>query len=717
MIRHLSLAFVILLPGLLGAEVLRPVRTDAPPRIDAKLDDAVWSRALTVTGFRTFFPDFGKVVPESTVAYAAYDDENLYFAFRCFDPDPSTIKASVNQRDNIRPDDWVCLNIDTYHDQQSLFAFYINPHGIQMDSRGTNTSEDMSVDFVWYSAGEIDAGGYTVEAAIPLKSIRYATGDPTQMGIFFERFIARRKEDTSFPPFDPAKGYQLLTQMVTLEYAGLKHYTFLEVLPEFTYSNRSRQEEGALAKYVDRGEMGLTVKYGITPQLILDGTYKPDFSQVEADAGQVDVNLRSPLFFAEKRPFFLEGTDILTLAGVDQNHQQGIVYGVYTRTIVNPLAGVKLTGKVSRDGSVAALVAVDDLNDGRATDYGNRAVMPILRYKHALDEDSFVGALYAGREVGRTYNRAGGIDGVMRITPASTLEYHALGSTTRTTDSTGARTGHAASVLYRASTRDADWGVEANTLSENFLLDAGYVYRTGLVSFAGFVTPKLYPASSLIDRIDLSAYASALRDQPSGLWETDNRMSATAIIGGTMTAEVQYGYITEVFGGKCFSDKGFQVGVGGQLTKTVSVSFTMRRSGMVLYQADPEQGYGTIASASVKYQPWEHMEITATGTYANLFRSSDDGLVYDYPIGRLRVKYQLNQYWYIRAITEYNAYRKSLTDDFLLSFTYIPGTVMYLGYGSLFEKTAWDRTAYIPSSSYLETYRGLFFKVSYLWRS
>jgi hypothetical protein len=137
----------------------------------------------------------------------------------------------------------------------------------------------------------------------------------------------------------------------------------------------------------------------------------------------------------------------------------------------------------------------------------------------------------------------------------------------------------------------------------------------------------------------------------------------------------------------------------------------------VIYQASPEQGKGTVASAALTYQPSEHVDITATGTYANLFRTSDNTLVYEYPIARLRVKYQLDQYWFIRAIAEYNGYRKSLTDDFLLSFTYIPGTVMYLGYGSLFERTAWDQTAYVPSTSYMETYRGIFVKVSYLWRS
>jgi hypothetical protein len=149
----------------------------------------------------------------------------------------------------------------------------------------------------------------------------------------------------------------------------------------------------------------------------------------------------------------------------------------------------------------------------------------------------------------------------------------------------------------------------------------------------------------------------------------------------------------------------------------VNVTLSLRYGNAAIYQAPPEQGKRTVAVANLDVQPMDHFGFTATATYANLFRGSDNSLVYDYPIGRLRVIYQWNQYWFVRAITEYNGYKKNLTDDFLLSFTYIPGTVVYLGYGSLFERTAWNQPAYVPSNSYLETYRGIFFKMSYLWRS
>ncbi|HEY6950764.1 MAG TPA: hypothetical protein VI758_00070, partial [Bacteroidota bacterium] len=388
-----------------------------------------------------------------------------------------------------------------------------------------------------------------------------------------------------------------------------------------------------------------------------------------------------------------------------------------TRTIVNPLTGVKLSGKTSRDGSLAAIIAVDDMTDGRPVDYGKHAVVPIVRYKQALWDDSYIGGIYAGREWGPTYNRAGGLDGLVRVSPASALEYHALGSVTRTSDSTNAGEGHELSILYHSSQRELEWGLEANNVSQGFTLDDGYLTRTGLLCLNGYVTPKIYPTGNVIDRIDLAAFGSVLRDDPSGLWETNNRFTVGLTILGSLTASVQYAEATEIFAGERFSDNGIRIAGGGQFSKQVYFTLSVRYGNSVVYSSSPVQGRGSTLVANLDLQPWQHFDLTLTGTYANLFRVSDNSLAYDYPIGRVRLIYQLNEYWFVRGITEYNGYRKSLTDDFLLSFTYIPGTVMYLGYGSLFERTAWNQSAYVPANSYLETYRGIFFKMSYLWRS
>ncbi|MEX1139819.1 MAG: DUF5916 domain-containing protein, partial [Bacteroidota bacterium] len=302
-----SLLFLVSLSQANDNDPLRPVKTDSPPVIDGILNDSVWQSAPRVSGFKTFIPDFGKIMPESTQVYMAYDRENLYFAYYCYDSDPSSIKAEVTNRDNIRRHDWICINLDSFNDQQALYGFYVNPLGIQEDSRFAAGGEDMGIDFVWYSAGKIVEDGYIVEVQIPLKSIRYASTNPVEMSVVFERRVSRRSEQATFPPLDPKAGYAFLTQMKPILYDDIEHYTLFEALPAVTYRQDFQDEQGTLRRYVNKGEGSLTMKYGLTSDLILDAAYNPDFSQVESDAGQVDVNLRSGIFFAEKRPFFLEG--------------------------------------------------------------------------------------------------------------------------------------------------------------------------------------------------------------------------------------------------------------------------------------------------------------------------------------------------------------------------------------------------------------------------
>ncbi|HEX9829760.1 MAG TPA: DUF5916 domain-containing protein, partial [Bacteroidota bacterium] len=448
-------------------EPMRPILVDTAPVIDGKLDDAVWSQAPYVTGFRSFIPDFGKMIPESTVVYMAYDRENLYFAFKCLDPTPSLIKAEITNRDNNRSHDFVCINLDSFNDQQSLYAFYVNPLGIQGDSRYAAGNEDFSVDLIWYSAGEITDEGYTVEIQIPVKSIRYSDNNPVEMTLFFERRVSRRSEHVSYPSLDPNKGYQFLTQMQPIIYQGLEPYSLFEVLPAVTYSQKYIAPQGDLVRDEDKGELSLTVKYGITSNLTLDGTYNPDFSQVEADAGQVDVNLRYGLFFPEKRSFFLEGTEIFSLSAT------GNAQVVHTRTIVNPLVGIKLSGKIGERSTLASIYAVDELLDPQSRATGEKAVFPIVRYKYALGEDSYVGGIYTGRELSNSSNRVAGTDGFVRLSASGFVEYQALVS--RTTDNTADTQvdGYAFTTVYRNETRDLNIQLGASKLSKDFSADAG----------------------------------------------------------------------------------------------------------------------------------------------------------------------------------------------------------------------------------------------------
>ena len=696
---------------------LRPLRTETPPVIDGKLDDAVWENAPRVTGFKTWMPDYDIDMAEKTVVYTAYDRENLYFAFRCYDSQPDKIKTSVTARDNIRADDWVCINLDSFNDHQSLYSLYINPAGIQEDSKSSSGTfnEDKSIDLVWYSGGQIDHEGYTIEVKVPFKSIRFTNKDPVEMGVIFERRICRRSESGTFPPLSPEKGFDFLTQGITVIFHDIKHYTLFELLPAITTSERHSAAEGKLVSEGKESDLSLTTKYGITSNLILDGTYNPDFSQVEADAGQIDINLRYALYFPEKRPFFLEGSEYFRFAGSSTSDPLRAV--VHTRTIIDPFVGVKLSGKIGEKGIIASTYALDELPD----DEGEKpkkeyAQVAVLRYKHALHEDSFIGGIYTGRDDENSTNRVLGIDGQTRINASSSLGYYVLGTLNKEGDQTEREEGYALGYAYAYGTRDLNINVGLQNISKDFHTETGYITRTGIFLVRASVVPKFYPNSTVIRRVDLNISNAFVRDKFDGLDETNNSVSLQFRLWRNSNITMSSNYSTEVFLAQTFNTSGLRISGSSQFTKQFyfKLSYTVGKA--IYYSEDPYQGKSNSASADVIYHPSNKLHFNLSLVYSDFYRDTDSRKIFDYTIARGRMTYQMNRYLFFRGIVEYNTYREELLTDFLASFTYIPGTVVHFGYGSLYEKIRWESGDYVPADQFLQTKRGFFFKTSYLWR-
>jgi hypothetical protein len=693
---------------------LRPHKAEAPPVIDGVLDDAVWAVAPSETGFKTWRPDMGQDMHQNTIVYYAYDRENIYFAFRCFDTEPDKIKAAVSNRDNIFTDDWICINLDSFNDQQSLYALYVNPLGIQADSRFEANKEDFSVDVVWYSAGRIADEGYQIEIRLPFKSLRYASSDPVEMGIIFERSISRFSESGTYPPLDRAQGLNFVTQTRALQFEGVRHYTLFELLPAVTYGRTSVADEGALRAEPDRSDLSLTAKYGLTSQLILDGTVNPDFSQVEADAGQVDFNQRYALFYPEKRPFFLEGREKFGFAGPADGLLGQIVH---TRMIVDPYLGIKLNGKIGPKDTVASIYAMDELPESSAEDFAHFA---IVRYKHALSRDGFLGGFLTGRFEGDRYNGVTGTDGQFRLTPAAAVGYHAFWSRTEpgADNAGGARSGHAAGVNYNLQTRDLIVNVYAQDISRGFETETGYLIRNGVSRLQAGFLPMIYPRSKFFLRVDPLVHFIGVRDKESGLWEGTEQADLRFILPRSTSIMFGGKHSTEVFLGRRFGRSGARIIAASQILKQLSLIFRWNYGQKIRYVLDPYQGRGTDLIAEASLQPSENLLFDLSFTYSDFIRSANGRKEYDYTIVRSLNTYQVNKYLFFRAIAEYNSFYRELMTDFLASFTYIPGTVLHVGYGSLYDRTEWDAEArtYVRSDRFLEMKRGFFFKASYLWR-
>ncbi len=689
---------------------LRPVHAEIPPKIDGKLDDAVWEQAPRESDFKTWNPDYGKDMAAGTVVYYAYDRENLYFAFRCSDPEPAKIKASVSGRDTINADDWTCINLDTFNDHQGLYALYVNPLGIQGDSRFEGNQEDYTVDIVWYSEGRIDDSGYSVEIRLPLKSLRYRSREPVEMGVIFERRISRFSENGTFPALDPAQGPNFLTQTRTLLFEDIAHYTLLELLPAVTYGRTSALEEGVLKAGRGRSDLSLTGKYGLTSQLILDGTFNPDFSQVESDAGQVDFNQRYALFYDEKRPFFLEGQEKFNFpAGSDG--PLGEV--VHTRTIIDPRAGFKLNGKLGPRDSVASIYAMDELPEGGPEDFAH---FTILRYKRALSGDSYVGGFLTGRFAGAASNVVAGADGQLRLNQASTVGFHVFGSGTKAGDGSAARDGHAVGLQYDYQTRDLIVQGQAQDLGTDFATEVGYVTRTGLTRLKLGLSPMFYPKSKILLRIEPMLHSIQIRDKGYGLWETANSLDLRLRLVRNTTLSAGMRYSNEIFLGRRFPTSLIKLFAATLFSKQVAFQASLTSGQKIRYVDDPYGGRGTEALAAMDYLPSENVALSLSLRYSDFTRASDGVREFDYTIVRGRATYQVNKYLFFRAIVEHNSFRKRLTSDLLASFTYIPGTVVHIGYGSAYERIAWQDGAYVGADRFLEARRGFFFKASYLWR-
>ncbi|MGH9873592.1 MAG: DUF5916 domain-containing protein [Pyrinomonadaceae bacterium] len=428
----------------LPPEKAQPVKISLfakPPVIDGKLDDEVWASAAVFKDFYQWRPSDSSPASARTEVLAGYDSRFIYFAFHAYD-DVSKIRANVAKRDNIFDDDVVGLLLDTFNDKRRSYELFFNPLGIQQDGFLTEgANDDFSVDIVMESKGMVTSDGYVVEVAIPFKSLRYEAGKDKLWGLHILRMVkhANGETDSWMPITKDQSG--LLSQaghITGLE--GISTERTLELIPSLTLSETGRRKAPITVAQLAQGgrfenepikfDLGLTGKYSVTPQITLDFAVNPDFAQVESDQLVVTANQRFPIFFEEKRPFFLEGIDIFRTQ----------IAAVHTRTIADPDYAAKLTGKVGRN--TFGLLLASDNNPGNFGEderptadprfLDKNASVGILRLKRDVGKaDSFIGFLGTFRRFVDENNVVGGFDGRFRIDKLTTFSWQVLGTRSR----------------------------------------------------------------------------------------------------------------------------------------------------------------------------------------------------------------------------------------------------------------------------------------------
>jgi Domain of unknown function (DUF5916) len=391
-------------PGAAGRIRVALPRIDAAVTIDGALDEPVWGQVARLTDFSQYAPADDRSAEQQTEVLVWYSPTALHFGVRAH-ARAGTVRATLANRDRLAEEDRIEFYLGTYNDGHQALVFAVNPLGVQQDgtlaeqgrSTGAREGSDLSPDFVYASRGRLTDYGFEVEIRIPFKTLRYQSADPQDWGLHVIRRVQATGHEDSWVPARRAAA-SFLGQAGTLQgLTQLRRGLVMDLSPVVTAraAGAPSATTPSTWDYDGTAEFGANVRWGITPNLTLNGTFNPDFSQVEADASQIVTDPRRALFFPEKRPFFLEGIEQFSTPN----------QLVYSRRIAAPVAATKLTGKVAGT-TVATMLALDGEEVSRTG--GDNPFFAIARAQRDLGGGSQRAGLFQSGRRRRRADRRGG---------------------------------------------------------------------------------------------------------------------------------------------------------------------------------------------------------------------------------------------------------------------------------------------------------------------
>jgi hypothetical protein len=608
-----------------------------------------------------------------------------------------------------------------------------------VDQEGLDS--DMAPDFQYTSRGHVTASGYEVEMAIPFRTLRFIPGDRVTFGFQAIRDVKRSGTHAYWAPVTKNINSYFVQMGALEDLRGVHPGRNLQVNPSQTTTTLGERTTDRLAYGDPHGRFGLGLKYGITSNLISDVAMTPDFSQVEADAGVVDVNSRFAIFFPEKRPFFLEGADIFNTP----------INLVYTRRIVDPLYGGKLTGKVGHT-SVGVLTAADRSAGNGVETLPNSfnpyldkdAQFTIVRLKQDLLKNSYVGLLGGQRVLDDQYNRGLGLDGRLKWMDKYSFEWQGVQSWNRTQNFDGAvakldptqlagldpgvaalhgqyQAGNAWYARIQRNTKHLDLRLRGLGISPDFGADMGFIDRTDQTDYALDIVPHVTGRSGgwfneirpmfFYDRIYNYSESRYTDETESFILEGDFPHASWA---GTENNRRLIRLGTAVFNDIIRH----AVYVGSNGWRGVRPWATYVWGDQVVFaEAVRGRDWRWDTGADLRFS--SQFDGTVSLLASTVYRDQNDSRYAAQVIPRVRLSYQFNKELAVRLITELrsrNLYdvndvlvekSQTLTPDLLLSYYLRPGTVVYAGYGSMLQGP--DTEALQPARS------SVFTKISYLW--
>ncbi|MEZ5331104.1 MAG: DUF5916 domain-containing protein [Thermoanaerobaculia bacterium] len=703
--------------------------------VDGALDEPAWQGAVSVPLPYEWFPADNEAPPVATDVLLAYDSERLYVGFKAHDPEPTAIRAHLMDRDEIDTfvqDDHILLQLDTFNDERRAFQFRVNPLGVQADAIFSQIEgvEDFSFDLIWASAGRITEDGYEVEIAIPFDQLRFpATGGELTWGLDLGRSYPRDVRHRIANTRRERDVNCLLCQAAKVSgFEDLEPGRNLVVTPTVTAHRTDELDsfpDGSLQDGDEELDPGVSVRWGVTPNLTFNGTINPDFSQVEADVAQLDVNESFALFFPEKRPFFLEGVDFFTT----------LIDAVFTRTVADPKWGGKLTGKIGHN-AVGVFATQDEVNNllipgvdrSRLTSLDDEVTGSVLRYRRDVGQSSTLGVLYTGREADDYHNRVAGLDGFFRFSDTESLSFQYLRSDTLYPEAvaaefdqpTDAFDDDALEILY--SHEDRNWFAYGRwrDFGPRFRSDSGFVTRVDARRWALQFGRNWWPKQDRWwDRIQVQSRLVEADDHDGQ--RTDEIYEIYANVQGPWqsTFEIQWGRSGQFFDGILHEDLD-----SGYLFTTFQPTGALRfelfwEQGETLDFANNRPADQKFFNGIVESKIGRHVNLQLDYTYQHL--DADAGKLFTANLTQLRAVYNISTRMFVRGILQYTDITRDpshfvdpvdprieqLFSQLLFSYQLNPETVLFLGYS--------DNGLGLEDVSLTRTDRTLFLKIGYAW--
>ena len=720
----------------LAAEPLRVAlrASDDAIEVDARLDEASWASAAKVDLAYETRPGDNIEPVAHTEMWVTYDTRHLYVAFRAHDPDPAAIRARLADRDRAREDDQVGISVDPFNDERRAFQFRTNPLGVQLDAffDDVGGNEDSSWDAIWDSAGRLTDFGYVVEMAIPFSSLRFPPqSGPQTWGFEGIRLYPRANHHTfRSEPRDRDRSCAVCQFSKMTGFEGISPGKNLEINPTLT-GNRTDSRPSLGASDFESGsveeDLGLTVRWGFTPGLTLDATINPDFSQIEADSAQLEVNNQFALFFPERRPFFLEGVDFFeTPFNV-----------VHTRQIADPDYGVKLTGKQGKN-AMGVFYAQDEATNlvlpgsqgSRTTQLageGNQAT--VVRYRRDIGGQSAVGMLVTDRQGddGAYMNRVIGVDGLFRVTGSDTFRVQALESETRYPTELardfgqpgGAFRDEAYRIAYNHNSRGWNGYATYESVGTDFRADLGFMPRGDRRFWVAGLERRWWgDEDDVWTRIRAGFDYDVTEDQRGQ--ELEREAEIWGNISGPMQSflNLRVGRRSRFFSGRTFEESFRQSYF--EIRPSRSFFFGMfLRSGDTIDFANARPADQLLFEPQISLNLGRRTSIRLDHTFNEL--KVEGGTLFTANLSELRVVYQLNRRTFVRLISQFldlernpdlfrdpvDAKAQDLLNELLFSYKLNPRTVLFVGYA--------DNHQADDLFGLTQTDRRLFLKLGYAW--